>query len=150
MSTWQDEEGVIKLPSGRKIRGRSWKNNPNEKADVSVVLSTSVGYRFGAPKVVSDAQETLAIDWPDFRLPRRPAQAKQTLYEVWERAIEERVEITCAGGVGRTGTALAMLAVFDGMDPADAIALVQEKYHPKACETRAQRAFVLDMGCDIN
>lgn len=150
MGKWQSGRGVIELPSGRRVRGRSWRHHFDEHADVSVVLTTSVGNRFGAPKVISDAEETLSIDWPDFRLPRRPAQAHQTLREIWERAAQERVEITCAGGVGRTGTALAILAVLDGMEPDEAIEFVRENYNPKSCETRAQRAFVLDMGADAN
>lgn len=150
MAAWHNESGVVELPSGRKIRGRSWREKADEPADLAVVLTTSVGNRFGAPKIISSAKETLSIDWPDFRLPRRPAQARALLEDVWKRAQNERVEITCAGGVGRTGTALAILAVIDGMDPGEAIDLVQEQYNPASCETRAQRAFVMDMRAVTN
>ena len=40
---------------------------------------------------------------------------KRTLYVAWERAEAERVEIACSGGYGRTGTAMACLAVLDGL-----------------------------------
>lgn len=150
MVAWQPGNGVIELPSGRLIRGRSWRHKPDEPADLAVVLTTSVGNRFGAPKVISSAKETLSIDWPDFRLPRRPAQARAILEDVWKRAENERVEIACAGGVGRTGTALAILGVIDGMDPVDAIELVQREYNPASCETRSQRAFVMDMKAETN
>ena len=62
--------------------------------------------------------------------------------EAWERARTERVEIACRGGVGRTGTALACLAVLDGVPPADAVRYVREHYHPRAVETPGQRAYV--------
>ncbi|QRV01892.1 protein phosphatase [Arcanobacterium phocisimile] len=150
MATWNEGPGVITLPSGRRIRGRSWKVAVDEAADLSIVLTTSVGHRFGAQTLSSRAGETIMIDWPDYRLPRRSAQALQTLREAWESAAEKKVEITCAGGVGRTGTALAILAVFDGMDPHSAIELVQRDYNPQSVESPAQRAFVMDLGADVN
>ncbi|ADH93152.1 protein-tyrosine phosphatase family protein [Arcanobacterium haemolyticum] len=150
MATWTDGPGVITLPSGRRIRGRSWRVATDEQADLSIVLTTSVGNKFGAPTVISRANETIAIDWPDYRLPRRSAQALQTLREAWDAAEHQKVEITCAGGVGRTGTALAILAVFDGMEPHDAIELVQQEYNPESVESPAQRAFVMDLGSDVN
>jgi hypothetical protein len=36
--------------------------------------------------------------------------------------------------VGRTGTALATLAVPDGMPPREAVGWVRRNYHPKAAE----------------
>jgi protein-tyrosine phosphatase len=51
----------------------------------------------------------------------------------------ERVEVTCRGGVGRTGTALAALAVLDGLPPDDAVRRVRTRYHPRAVETPWQR-----------
>ena len=47
-------------------------------------------------------------------LPCAPDQA-DALYVAWERAEAERVEIACSGGYGRTGTAMAFLAVLDGL-----------------------------------
>ena len=54
----------------------------------------------------------------------------------------ERVEIACAGGRGRTGTALACLAVLDGLPGREAIAYVRSHYEQRAVETRWQRRFV--------
>ena len=62
--------------------------------------------------------------------------------EAWRRAAVERVEVACAGGRGRTGTALACLAVLDGVDPAAAVRYVRAGYHPRAVETPGQRRFV--------
>nr|WP_220035909.1 protein-tyrosine phosphatase family protein [Modestobacter versicolor] len=82
------------------------------------------------------------VRWPDFRLPADPAGLRSVLLEVWERSAAERVELACAGGTGRTGTALACLAVLDGVPPAQAVAFVREHYRPKAVETPGQRRFV--------
>lgn len=150
MEPWPKEPGVIELPSGRRVRGRSWRQATESPADFSVVLTTSVGNRFGVPRIVSDAGETVSIDWPDYRLPRRTAHARQVLLDALERSGTERVEITCAGGVGRTGTALAMLLVFDGMDPDEAIDYVREHYNAKAAASPAQRAFIRDIGASTN
>jgi len=54
----------------------------------------------------------------------------------------DRVEVACAGGVGRTGTALAALAVLDGLSPADAVTWVRAGYHRRAIETPWQRRWL--------
>jgi protein-tyrosine phosphatase len=53
-----------------------------------------------------------------------------------------RVEIACGGGRGRTGTALACLAVLDGVPPAEAVAYVRAHYDRRAVETPWQRNYV--------
>ena len=62
------------------------------------------------------------LRWPDFWVPRDRADALDALREARRRAAGERVEVACRGGVGRTGTALAALAVLDGLAPRDAVA----------------------------
>ena len=52
--------------------------------------------------------------WPDFWLPTDRVDAAQAMHEVWRRTDSERVEVACGGGHGRTGAALACLAVIDG------------------------------------
>ncbi len=62
------------------------------------------------------------------------------LHEARRRAAAgERVEVACRGGVGRTGTALAALAVLDGLTPGDAVHWVRAAYHRRAVETPWQR-----------
>ena len=68
--------------------------------------------------------------WPDFRLPVDAAAARRALAEAWERAADQRVEVACGGGRGRTGTALACLAVLDGVPAQDAVGYVRQHYHP--------------------
>jgi protein-tyrosine phosphatase len=64
------------------------------------------------------------------------------LLEVWRIAAHARVEIACSGGVGRTGAALAVLAVADGVAPEQAIGWVRERHHRRAVETPGQRRWV--------
>ena len=64
------------------------------------------------------------------------------LREAWQRSERERVEIACRGGIGRTGTALACLAVLDGLSPADGVEYVRRHYAQRAVETPGQRRFV--------
>ena len=82
------------------------------------------------------------VRWPDWWLPTDPADARDALLELWQRAETERVEVACSGGRGRTGTALACLAVLDGVPASAAVAYVQGHYHPRAVETPWQQRFV--------
>jgi protein-tyrosine phosphatase len=88
----------------------------------------------------SDASD-LWVDWPDFRGPRSTPQAVTTLREVLERSASELVLLQCHGGVGRTGTAIAALAVLDGLDE-DPVRWVRSVYHPRAVETVLQRRWL--------
>ena len=85
------------------------------------------------------------VQWPDFRLPASTGDAVSALREAYERSAAERVEVACGGGVGRTGTALAAMAVIAGVPPAEAVAWVRRHYHPHAAETPWQRRWVLQV-----
>jgi protein-tyrosine phosphatase len=83
------------------------------------------------------------VDWPDFGLPADPAGVVSALKAALDRArAGERVEVGCLGGHGRTGTALACLAVLSGHPPAGAVDWVRANYCDKAVETAEQEAFV--------
>lgn len=86
--------------------------------------------------------ESAWVRWPDFRLPCDPAAARAIFAEALERAGAERVEFACGGGRGRTGTALACVAVLDGVPAAEAVAFVREHYDRRAVETPWQKRFV--------
>ena len=134
---WDPEApGILRLPSGRLIRGRGLKRPLADSAspDFGIYL---LGRR---PPVFS--WESRWLRWPDFGLPADQAAVQATLTEAWQRAGIERVEIACAGGHGRTGTALACLAILDGVPSWDAVAFVRENYDPHAVETFWQRRYV--------
>jgi protein-tyrosine phosphatase len=88
------------------------------------------------------AWESRWLRWPDFWLPADPAATAAALREAWARADAERVEIACGGGLGRTGTALACLAVVDGVPNDRAVDYVRRHYSRGAVETPWQRRFV--------
>jgi protein-tyrosine phosphatase len=128
--------GVLRLPSGRLVRGRGLSRPLPEGPQPAFAL-----YLLGRqpPPVPWEARW---LRWPDFWLPCDRAAAANALHEAWERAGAERVEIACAGGHGRTGTALACLAVLDGLPGRQAIAYVRAHYASRAVETPWQRRFV--------
>ena len=128
------DAGVLVLPSGRRIRGRSLRRPADPAPDFAVYLLGR------APEQTVWPQRW--VRWPDFRLPADRADARAALVEAWERSAAECVEVACAGGRGRTGTALACIAVLDGVPPAEAVAYVRREYDPHAVETPWQRRFV--------
>ncbi|MET9533727.1 protein phosphatase [Streptomyces sp. NPDC006649] len=137
VETWDPSAaGVLRLPSGRLIRGRGLSRPLPAGPTPTFAL-----YLLGREPSAVD-WESRWIRWPDFRLPADRAAAAGALREAWERAAGERVEVACHGGRGRTGTALACLAVLDGVPGAEAVGYVRERYDPHAVETPWQRRFV--------
>jgi hypothetical protein len=83
------------------------------------------------------------VDWPDFRTPRDPQEAADAVRRAHARArAGERVEVTCGGGTGRTGTVIACMAVLAGVPADDAVAWTRAHYRPRAVETPWQRRWV--------
>lgn len=83
------------------------------------------------------------LDWPDFGVPEDAEQVRTALQALLDRARRgERVEIGCLGGHGRTGTALALLAVLTGHPGDDAVGWVRTHYCARAVETAEQEAYV--------
>jgi hypothetical protein len=136
--TWQPADpGVLRLPSGRLVRGRGLRHPLAGQAPTPSYALYLLGRQ--PPPV---AWEFRWIRWPDFRLPADPADARAALTEAWRRAAAERVEIACGGGRGRTGTALACLAVLDGVPAEEAVAFVRRHYDRRAVETPWQKRYV--------
>jgi hypothetical protein len=129
---WEDEAGLVSLPSGVRVRGRRI-GDAVTPADFALLLADGQ----------SPAWAHRRIRWPDFWVPVDRDDALDALHEAHQRALAgERVEVACRGGVGRTGTALAALAILDGVPASQSVAWVREHYHPRAVETPWQRVWL--------
>ncbi|MEU3503248.1 protein-tyrosine phosphatase family protein [Streptomyces hundungensis] len=128
--------GVLRLPSGLLVRGRGLRHPlpPGPAPEFALHLRG----RRPAPT----EGESQWLRWPDFWLPSDRAGFAAALRALLVRAAEQRVEVACGGGLGRTGTALACLAVLDGVPNSEAVAYVREHYARRAVETPWQRRFV--------
>ncbi|MFA4929091.1 MAG: protein-tyrosine phosphatase family protein [Patulibacter sp.] len=138
MKTWDLVDGVVELPDGRRVRGtglRRARRGPN-------VPTPEFGvYLLGRdPRI--NAWQYAWVRWRDFQRPASPHDALAVLRDAHERAATERVEISCAGGTGRTGAALAVLALLSGVEPDEAVAWVREHYRSRAVETRGQKRWI--------
>ena len=131
----QAEHGVLRLPSGRLVRGRGLRI-----AAVGAVPEFGLYLQGKPPPPMGWASRW--VRWPDWWLPRDAADTRDAIVELWRRAEIERVEVACSGGQGRTGTALACLAVLDGLTATEAVSYVRRLYNPRAVETPWQRQYV--------
>jgi hypothetical protein len=136
-ATWDTGgSGVVRLPSGLLVRGRGLRHPlPSGHPPTFGV------YLLGRPPP-EFGWDGRWVRWPDFRLPSDPASLRGALSEILDRAGAERVEVACGGGRGRTGTALACLAILDGVPAGEAVAFIRRYYDPRAVETPWQRRFV--------
>ncbi|WP_113904250.1 MULTISPECIES: protein-tyrosine phosphatase family protein [Brevibacterium] len=136
MSGWGDVEGVVVFPDGVSVRGTGLRRDRDAlpPPDFAVYLQGR------DPRITTWPSRW--VRWPDFRLPHSDADALDALREAHRRAAVERVEIACGAGIGRTGTALCVLGLLSGIDPGVVVDWVRAHYHPRAVETRAQRAWI--------
>jgi hypothetical protein len=133
-------DGAVQLPDGVWVRGRGLRNPTPAGPE------PEFGLYLGSKKLrerhtFSWAHEWL--DWPDFSLPRDNAAAVEQIRALHRRALAgERVEVACGGGIGRTGTVIASLAVLAGIPAGEATGWARANYHPKAVEMPWQRKWV--------
>ncbi len=132
----QSAPGVLRLPSGRLVRGRGLR----DALPAGPLPQFALYLQGKSPPAV--AWESRWLRWPDWWLPADRVEAREALADLWQRAARERVEVACTGGRGRTGTALACLVVLDGARSAEAVSYVRRHYHPRAVETPWQRRYV--------
>ena len=132
----RDEAGVVAFPTGRIVRGRALRQP----------LPAGPTPEFAVYLLGSEPQPVLWprlwLCWRDFGLPADAETLRAALVDAWSRSATQRVEIACRGGRGRTGTALACLAIIDGVPSRDAVDFIRERYDRRAVETPWQRRFV--------
>jgi Swiss Army Knife protein, DSP-PTPase phosphatase domain len=134
--------GAIQLPDGCWVRGRGLRS-PTPDGN-----SPDFGLYLGSRRLRRKHQPHIRwshdwIDWQDFLLPRDREHAIREIHALRERIhTGQRVEVACGGGVGRTGTVIACLAVLAGLPATEAITWTRANYHHRAIETPWQRNWV--------
>ncbi|OLF17425.1 protein-tyrosine phosphatase family protein [Actinophytocola xanthii] len=135
--------GGIQLPDGSWVRGRGLRH------PLPAGPAPDFGLYLGSHRLRRKHDATLGwphtwLEWPDFRLPRDHDAAVREIRALHDRArAGEAVEVACGGGIGRTGTVLACLAVLAGVDPPQAVAWSRQHHNPRAVETPWQRRWIL-------
>jgi len=126
----------VTLPDGTRVRASSFRERREQDAARSFGLYMDQWWRPTWPAEM--------IAWPDRGVPANPAKAARQIEGAFARASRgELVEIGCFGGLGRTGTVLACMAVLAGVAPAGAVDWVRRNYDVRAVETPAQERWVL-------
>lgn len=133
-------DGATRLPDGAWVRGRGLRN------PVPGGPPPEFGLYLGSRKL--RARHTFPwphewLDWPDFLLPRDTGAAVTRIRDLHRRALDgQRVEVACGGGIGRTGTAMAALAILAGVQATGAVGWARANYHHRAVETPWQRRWL--------
>jgi protein-tyrosine phosphatase len=134
--SWELGPGVVELPDGARVRGRSLSAGAPAR-------SPEWGLYLLARPPAPTAWPARWLRWPDFWLPRDTDDARAAFEEAHRRAMQgDLVEVACAGGRGRTGTALACVAQLAGVGADDATGWVRSHYNPRAVEMPWQRRYV--------
>jgi hypothetical protein len=111
---------AVRLPDGTHVTAVSYDANDPYRRDEPPDFGLYLDRRWAPP------WPHTYLDWPDFGLPAKPELVVVDLQDLLDRACHgQRVEIGCLGGHGRTGTALAWLAVLAGEPPDEAVSWVR-------------------------
>lgn len=127
---------AVELGNGTSVTAVSFLGGEPYLRDAQPALGLYLDPRWDPPW----PHEHLA--WPDFGVPDADT-LHAALRKVLARALRgDAVEIGCLGGHGRTGTALACLAVMTGTPQEHAVDWVRAHYCADAVETSEQQSFV--------
>ncbi len=125
----------VRFPDGTVVTARSLAERRERDADRDFGLYMDAAWR--------PTWDAHVIEWADFGLPTDPIQAARSIVAAFKRAkVGERIEVGCVGGLGRTGTVLACMAVLAGVPVNDAVRWVRANYHSEAIERAAQERWV--------
>jgi hypothetical protein len=125
----------IALPDGTRVYASAsafhWIDPSGTTADVGLWLDESW------------QEHGEVIDWPDGGIPRDQEGAAAKMREAFDAArAGKRVEVGCIAAHGRTGTALACMAILAGVPSDDAVEWVRANYCAKAIEPPYQEPWV--------
>jgi protein-tyrosine phosphatase len=134
--TWELVPGVVQLADGRRVRARGLADDP----------PPDPGPEFGLYLLARQPPpmpwDQRWLPWRNFWLPSHRAETIAALREAFERSATQRVEVACKKGKGRTGTALACLAVLAGTPAPDAVPYIRYRYDDHAARAPWQRWFI--------
>jgi protein-tyrosine phosphatase len=126
---------IVTLPGGALVRASPLRDRIEDDPERAFGLYMDEKWR---PSWAAEV-----IEWEDFGVPRNPDRAAEQIRSAYERARRgELVEIGCVGGLGRTGTVLACMAILSGVPAEEAVTWVREHYDPLAVETPEQEEWV--------
>ena len=127
-------------------------NCPVELGEVTVYASSAHTRRVGDPApdfglyldtVWAPACVAYQVEWQDFGLPKYFDVAARAIIDAYRKAQAGCwVEVGCIGGHGRTGTALACMAVLSGMTAHEALKHIRSVYCHRAIERKEQEWYV--------
>ena len=133
----------VEFPSGVVVYGSSMRDREANEEAPDFGLYLDGGWE--------PAGMNVRLHWKDYGLPGNWALAVKILADAYKRAEQGFwVEVGCIGGHGRTGAALACLAVLDGMSAAEAIDFVRDVYCVEAIETDEQEWFIDWFDCYVH
>ena len=131
----------VLLPDGSRIVAVSFDSSDPYRREARPDFGLYLDPRWSAPWPHDH------VEWPDFGVPASSDDLRTKLVQLLERSqTGELVELGCLGAHGRTGTALACLAVLAGVPASDAVAWVRSSYCDKAVETPEQMSFIGGFG----
>ena len=126
---------IITFPDGSRVRASSLADRRAHDPERSYGLYLDPRWE---PTWPADL-----VEWRDFGLPADAESAAGLIQGAFERARRgELVEVGCIGGLGRTGTVLACMAVLSGVPGHEAVAWVRRAYDSRAVETDEQAEWV--------
>jgi hypothetical protein len=123
------------FPDGTVVTARSLAERQERDPDRDFGLYMDAAWR--------PTWDAHVIEWTDFGVPTNAVQAAQSIVAAFNRAkAGERIEVGCVGGLGRTGTVLACMAVLAGVPVKGAVRWVRVNYRSGAIERAAQERWV--------
>jgi hypothetical protein len=130
---WRD---TLVLPDRTVVRGRGVRHA------VPAGAAPEFGLYLGVDYAPTWPHET--VEWPNYGLPEDDRMTAQRVEELYGRARrDERVEVACWAGRGRTGTVIACLAILAGLEPTHAVSWVRHHYDHRAVRAPWQRRWVV-------